>query len=84
MGIPAKIFPSLAGLLLLHTVAAAGSPWVYSDNAITPEGTIRITTLGSGSPDVRKEQASAASSTASTAQNSPAQPAGTCLSIRTA
>ncbi|WIA34413.1 hypothetical protein OEZ86_012748 [Tetradesmus obliquus] len=54
------IVPCLAGLLLLllHTsaAAAAGSPWVYSDNAITPEGTIRITTLGSGSPDVRKEQ----------------------------
>ncbi|KAF6254071.1 Metallo-hydrolase/oxidoreductase [Scenedesmus sp. NREL 46B-D3] len=45
----------LAGLQHLRT-AAAGSPWVYSDNALIPDGTIRITTLGSGSPDVRKEQ----------------------------
>lgn len=50
----------LAGLAvaLLQQTDAAASPWVYSDNAPIPEGTIRITTLGSGSPDVRKEQAS--------------------------
>jgi hypothetical protein len=64
MGSAAAMLTCLAGLLLLHAAAATGSPWVYSDNPIIPDGTIRITTLGSGSPDVRKEQASRASRTA--------------------
>lgn len=38
--------------------ASRSSPWVYSDNAPIQEGTLRITTLGSGSPDVRREQVS--------------------------
>jgi hypothetical protein len=60
MGAEAIEVAFLAGFLLLLHAAAAGSPWVYSDNAPIPDGTIRITTLGSGSPDVRKEQASTA------------------------
>jgi hypothetical protein len=60
MGLLKVAVARLAGLLLLLTAVAASSPWVYSDNAAIPDGTIRITTLGSGSPDVRKEQASAA------------------------
>ena len=54
---------SLQTYLILVVVAVAGtlgsaesSPWVYSDNAPIPDGTLRITTLGSGSPDVRREQ----------------------------
>ncbi|KIY95387.1 ribonuclease Z [Monoraphidium neglectum] len=52
--------PRSAALLLLVALlaraAATGSPWVYSDGAPVQSNTIRITTLGSGSPDVRKEQ----------------------------
>lgn len=48
------VFAGVAVALLHH--AAADSPWVYSDNAPIPDGVLRITTLGSGSPDVRREQ----------------------------
>jgi hypothetical protein len=54
---------SLQTFFILAVMAVAGtegaaesSPWVYSDNAPIPDGTLRITTLGSGSPDVRREQ----------------------------
>lgn len=53
-------FMLLVGLAVAATAQAAtrSSPWVYSDNAPVPEGALRITTLGSGSPDVRREQVS--------------------------
>lgn len=53
----------VAVVVALTLAATASSPWVYSENAPTPAGTIRITTLGSGSPDVRKEQVRRAAST---------------------
>lgn len=50
------ILQAVALLLLLSSYAAAASPWVYSGDEHIPAGTIRVTTLGSGSPDVHKEQ----------------------------
>jgi hypothetical protein len=49
------------GYLVLFTLLAALSvalagPWVYSDNEEPAEGTIRVTTIGSGTPDVRRHQ----------------------------
>lgn len=46
-----------AALLLfgVHKVSTA-SPWIYADDDEVPEDAIRITSLGSGTPDVHKEQ----------------------------
>ena len=44
-------------LTLLWAISVtSASPWVYSDNEDPPEGTIRVTVLGSGTPDVRRHQ----------------------------
>lgn len=44
-------------LILLASVAAhaATAPWVLPGDGV-PKGTIRITTLGSGTPDIRRHQ----------------------------
>ncbi|KAK9811899.1 hypothetical protein WJX72_012114 [[Myrmecia] bisecta] len=57
---PSASYLGLVVLILAASIwsGTAGGPWVYSDNAPVPKDTIRITTLGSGTPDVRKEQAS--------------------------
>ncbi len=47
---------ALALLVLLPAFAAASSPWVYSNDHAVPEDIIRVTTLGSGTPDVRRQQ----------------------------
>ncbi|CAL8465140.1 g4675 [Coccomyxa elongata] len=48
---------SVVLLTLLWAISvASASPWVYSDNEDPPEGTIRVTVLGSGTPDVRRHQ----------------------------
>lgn len=55
MVVPAALF---CLLLLLHAVpllAAADGPWVTADDPIGSR-TIRVTSLGSGSPDVRRHQ----------------------------
>ncbi|KAK9908353.1 hypothetical protein WJX75_006483 [Coccomyxa subellipsoidea] len=46
-----------AALLLIgvHKVSTA-SPWIYADDDEVPKDAIRITSLGSGTPDVHKEQ----------------------------
>lgn len=41
---------------LLPGLTAKSTPWVYSTDDAVPEDTIRITTLGSGTPDVRRHQ----------------------------
>jgi hypothetical protein len=48
----------LVALLLIKPLspACAASPWVYSDDDDIPEDAIRITSLGSGTPNVHKEQ----------------------------
>lgn len=56
---PANFLFKLLLLLLTNcttTASSVSSPWVPSGDATIPDGVIRITTLGSGSPDVRKEQ----------------------------
>ncbi|EIE20382.1 Metallo-hydrolase/oxidoreductase [Coccomyxa subellipsoidea C-169] len=45
----------LLTLIAAFSAAVAG-PWVYSDNSEPEEGTIRVTVLGSGTPDVRRHQ----------------------------
>ena len=50
---------ALAALALLPTLAAPATPWVYSTDDAVPKDTIRITTLGSGTPDVRRHQVGA-------------------------
>jgi len=46
----------LLATLLWSMSAVLASPWIYSNNEDPPEGTIRITVLGSGTPDVRRHQ----------------------------
>lgn len=41
---------------MLFGVVSASTPWVYSTDDAVPEDTIRITALGSGTPDVRRHQ----------------------------
>jgi hypothetical protein len=43
-------------VLIRLSSSAVASPWVQSGDDHIPAGVIRVTTLGSGSPDVRKEQ----------------------------
>lgn len=50
----------LLTLIAAFSAAVAG-PWVYSDNSEPEEGTIRVTVLGSGTPDVRRHQVRLAS-----------------------
>ena len=47
---------AIALLAVLPGLAAKSSPWVYSTEDTVPEDTIRVTTLGSGTPDVRRHQ----------------------------
>ena len=47
---------AIALLAVLPGLAAKSTPWVYSTDDTVPEDTIRITTLGSGTPDVRRHQ----------------------------
>ncbi len=60
--IPATMAPLLASLLVLPMLLSAAraglasdSPWVTSTTPVEPWA-IRVTTLGSGSPDVRRHQ----------------------------
>lgn len=46
----------VAVILTSSSTGSDTSPWVHSGDAPIPPGVIRVTTLGSGSPDVRKEQ----------------------------
>jgi len=48
----------VAVILTSSSTGSDTSPWVHSGDAPIPPGVIRVTTLGSGSPDVRKEQVS--------------------------
>lgn len=53
---PIKMARLALWMLLAYVSMAHGVPWIYSTDEPMPSNTIRITTLGSGSPDVRKEQ----------------------------
>ena len=47
---------ALVIVALLPGLTAKSTPWVYSTDDAVPEDTIRVTTLGSGTPDVRRHQ----------------------------
>ena len=56
MSVAVRVQALVVALLACLGGGAAAASWVYSDGAPVPAGTLRVTTLGSGTPDVRRHQ----------------------------